>query len=329
MPPSNSDRIAICGEPYPDALKQYLLFFDRIGIFDLKDRVERRPGTFAHARYAMRLERRRSLGNDLEFLQAKKLVFEVESANPTVWLRAGQEGAVVQLREGFTFVLSSKEEMADVYSARMLSSEFAEQAKKNPKSLTYNNLFESRYVFMARLWAHYMRHSEGREASAIWSKQPTFPKKVQDKIQLQSTNVIDVVLDKLPLPSELTPWEAILDFKADKDAQGYLQGLKVWMNDIARQKLSANEASEKLDWLLFQHKKHLEMHKLSYRWGTLGGTFVAAAEIFEDLAKIKWGKAAGAVVSIFDKRLELMKSELANPAKEISYIVKAQEQFGE
>jgi|SRR5712664_908309 len=80
MPPSNSDRIAICGEPYPDALKQYLLFFDRIGIFDLKDRVERRPGTFAHARYAMPLERRRSLGNDLEFLQAKKLVFEVESA---------------------------------------------------------------------------------------------------------------------------------------------------------------------------------------------------------------------------------------------------------
>ena len=31
------------------------------------------------------------------------------------------------------------------------------------------------------------------------------------------------------------------------------------------------EASEKLDWLLFQHKKHLEAHKLSCRWGTLGG----------------------------------------------------------
>ena len=58
-----------------------------------------------------------------------------------------------------------------------------------------------------------------------------------------------------------------------------------------------------------------------------GGTFVAAAEIMEDLVKIKWGKAAGAVVSIFDRRLELMKAELSNPAKEISYIVKAQERF--
>ena len=105
--------------------------------------------------------------------------------------------------------------------------------------------------------------------------------------------------------------------------------MKVWMGDIVRQKLTATEASEKLDWLLFQHKKHLEMHKLSYRWGTVGGTFVATAEILEDLVKIKWGKAVGAVVSIVDRRLELMKAELANPAKEISYIVKAQEQFGE
>jgi hypothetical protein len=62
---------------------------------------------------------------------------------------------------------------------------------------------------------------------------------------------------------------------------------------------------------------------------TLGGTLVATTEILGDLVKINWGKAAGAVVSIVDRRLELMKSELANPAKEISYIVKAQEQFGE
>jgi hypothetical protein len=35
----------------------------------------------------------------------------------------------------------------------------------------------------------------------------------------------------------------------------------------------------------------------------------------------------GAVVSINDKRVELLKAELSNPAKEISYIVKAQERF--
>jgi hypothetical protein len=42
-----------------------------------------------------------------------------------------------------------------------------------------------------------------------------------------------------------------------------------------------------------RHQKHLKAHKPSCRWGTLGGTFVAATEILEDLAKIKWGKAVG------------------------------------
>jgi hypothetical protein len=141
-------------------------------------------------------------------------------------------------------------------------------------------LFQARRQFEARWCARYMRVNQGAEASAVLSEpmrwdllKDLFPSRPRP-----STDVIDVVLDKLPMPSELTPWEAILDFKADKEAQGYLQGLRVWMGDLARQKLTAAEAREKLDWLLFQHKKHLEMHKLSYRWGTLGGTFVAAGK---------------------------------------------------
>ena len=78
-----------------------------------------------------------------------------------------------------------------------------------------------------------------------------------------------------------------------------------------------------------RHQKPLKAHKLSCRWGTLGGTFVAAVEILEDLAKIKWGKAVGAAVSFVDRRLQLLDAERTSPAKEIIYIVKAQERFEE
>jgi hypothetical protein len=67
------------------------------------------------------------------------------------------------------------------------------------------------------------------------------------------------------------------------------------------------------------------MHKMSSRLGTLGGTFVTTLEILENLAKFRWSKAAGAVVSITDRKLDLIKSELSNPAKEVSYIVMAQD----
>jgi hypothetical protein len=94
------------------------------------------------------------------------------------------------------------------------------------------------------------------------------------------------MLDKLPMPSELTSWEALFEFKADTVAQGYLNKLKIWMRKVAGQKLTAAEASEELEDLLFEHKRHLKIHKLSCVGGTFAGTFVAAAEILEDIAKI-------------------------------------------
>jgi hypothetical protein len=333
---SKSDRIAICGEFGPGDLKHRLLFFDRIGVPGLETIKER-------LRRHSRGDRGLALANDLEFLQSNNIVFaakevleiEADPAWRAIIGAPSTKSKGRRLSEGqlefYAFKVSR--EWLDASLDRFAREVRGTESKplKPSESMEVVRFYRSRLQFEVRLCARYVHYAEGVTASAVFTQPLIIPEELQhfEEFQQPSTDVADIVLDKLPMPSELTPWEAILDFKADTDAQGYLQGLKVWMVDLARQKLSVNEASEKLDWLLFQHKKHLEMHKLSYRWGTLGGTFVAAAEVLEDLAKIKWGKAAGAVVSIFDKRVELMKAELSNPAKEVSYIVKAQEQFGE
>jgi hypothetical protein len=286
----NTDRIAILGEARPNSLKQQLLFFDRIGF--LKGTIE----------WLRIYEDDRA--NDIEFLQDRNIAFDAMDYGKSL-LKPLTRGLV-----------------HDMYYNLEHAPKLSEDIEQG---------LDTMHEFIARICASEIWYGAGITASIVSSKRLRIPNQIKglEGVQRRSTDVVDVVLGKLPMPSELTPWEAIFDFKADKDAQGYLQGLKVWMGDIARQKLTATEANEKLEWLIFQHKKHLEAHKLSYRWGTLGGTFVAAAEILEDLVKIKWGKVAGAVVSIFDRRLELMKAELSNPAKEISYIVKAQERFGE
>jgi DNA-binding transcriptional MerR regulator len=316
---SKSDRIAICGEHFPRDLKHRLLFFDRIGFNNPEDRIG--------GLRLFRSEDLNRLADDIEFLSSKNILFD---AAPFI-----SESKAADNRSKYV----GPEDEADLRSAELVDQQRSKLAKRfekvQEKSLT--SLF-SRSIklgdalaqFDARICARYLQHSKGREASAVLSRPLSIPnkmKRIYDELHRPSTDILEVVLDKLPMPSELTPWEAILDFKADSEAQGYLQGLKVWMGDVARQKLTATEAREKLEWLLFQHKKHLKAHKLAYRWGTLGGTFVATAEILEDLVKFKCIKAVGAVVSIVDKRLELMKAELSNPAKEVSYIVKAQERF--
>jgi len=37
------------------------------------------------------------------------------------------------------------------------------------------------------------------------------------------------VLNQLPLPTELTPWEAVLEFREDLDAKERLQRFQFWM----------------------------------------------------------------------------------------------------
>ena len=143
-----------------------------------------------------------------------------------------------------------------------------------------------------------------------------------------TNDILEVVLTKLPMPTEDTPWEAILDFRNDTEAKGYLTGLRVWMAEISKQTLSPKELEEKLDWLLFKREQHIKAHKIRCNFGTFGAAFVASMSILEDLAKIRWGKAAEGIVSLTNRKAELMRLEIESPNIELNYILKVREKFG-
>jgi hypothetical protein len=142
-----------------------------------------------------------------------------------------------------------------------------------------------------------------------------------------TTDIITMTLSKIPMPDEGTSLERILDFRNDPESRGYLFGLRSWLGDVARQGLSAKEAEEKLEWLLFQQEQHLRVHRIASTRRSIGAVFVASAEILEDLVRMKWTKAAKGIVSIVDGKAELLKSEISGPAKEITYIIRARKEF--
>jgi hypothetical protein len=181
--------------------------------------------------------------------------------------------------------------------------------------------------FSSRIIAAKLRRIDGLLATPLIRGPLILPPNCVEHCSAQQETVVEVVLKKLPMPSDSTPWERIFDFKADAEAQGYLMGLRVWMNELSRQALNRKEAEEKLEWLLFQHRQHLRLHKLTANRNTLSGIFVASMEIVEDLAKIKWGKAAKGIVSLFDRKTELLKAEVTSPAREVSYIIRANDHF--
>ncbi|MEH2477633.1 hypothetical protein V1282_000990 [Nitrobacteraceae bacterium AZCC 2146] len=60
-----------------------------------------------------------------------------------------------------------------------------------------------------------------------------------------TSDVIQVVLNKIPLPDENTPWEAVLDFRSDPKTKHYLNGLRLWMAELTKSNLSKIELEQK------------------------------------------------------------------------------------
>lgn len=99
------------------------------------------------------------------------------------------------------------------------------------------------------------------------------------------------------------------------------------MSETARSKLSAEEVEEKLEYLLSEYQRHLNLHRLKTELGTIETVVVASAEILENLVKFKWSKIARGLFSIKHRRIALMEAELTAPGSEIAYIAGTREKF--
>lgn len=140
-------------------------------------------------------------------------------------------------------------------------------------------------------------------------------------------DVLQLVIDKLPSPSEHAAWEDILAFRSDPDAVRSLRNLRVWLSDVARGRHTAAEAEEKLEALLAKYGEHLRLHRLEGSTSAFGSLTAIAVDVGEHLLNLKLGSAVRALFSARQKRITLMRSELTAPGHEVAYIHKARERF--
>lgn len=143
----------------------------------------------------------------------------------------------------------------------------------------------------------------------------------------KKTDVLQIVLRALPIPSEMIPWEAIIDFRNDPNTAFHLLALKNWMAETAKAQLSPLEIEEKVEYLINKYQQHLKLHKMKTKAGTMETVVVASAEFLEDMVKFRWGKIAKSLFSFKHRRVALMEGELTAPGNEVAYIVKARQGF--
>jgi len=148
----------------------------------------------------------------------------------------------------------------------------------------------------------------------------------------QTTNkgdVIQILMNFLPVPDDHTSWDQIIEYRSDPDTMGKFLALKRWMNNLAKSKLTPQEIEEELEWLIYDYKRHLNLHKLRYKVGAIETFITVAAEVLENLIKVNWGKAAKQLFEYKHKRIALLEAEIKSPGSEVAYIIKSHESFGD
>jgi hypothetical protein len=140
-------------------------------------------------------------------------------------------------------------------------------------------------------------------------------------------NVIQIVLNALPVPDDSTPWEQILEYRNDGDSYHKFLDLRNWMGEVARSELSPVEVEQKLDHLISQYQRHMNLHKMKTKPGVLQTIIVTPADFVENLIKFNWGKIARNLFTLKQRRIALLEGELNAPGSEVAYIIKSRDAF--
>jgi hypothetical protein len=145
--------------------------------------------------------------------------------------------------------------------------------------------------------------------------------------QVDTGDVVRIVVKALPFPDEATSLEHILEFRENELSAGTPLALRRWISKVARAQSTELEIAQELEWLLSEYEQHMRLHELKIRKGVLETIVAFTAEAAENIAKLRLGKLARSLFTISNRRIELLEGELKAPGREIAYISRARQAF--
>jgi hypothetical protein len=144
----------------------------------------------------------------------------------------------------------------------------------------------------------------------------------------KKADTIHLVCNKFPVPMASTPWEDILSFRNDKTIRRNYFNFRDWINKISKEKLSPDEIEVRLESLIGDFERYVEVEKSKLANGTFETVVNLAADVADNLVRVRFKNISQAIFSIKKRKFRLLEIESDAPGKEIAYLVKAQERFG-
>lgn len=159
-----------------------------------------------------------------------------------------------------------------------------------------------------------------QEYSKIYSE-------ISKNLDVKKTDVLNLVLRKMPVPSDSVSWEEIIDFKENTDLKKYRLGLMDWVNEIGNSSLNIIEIEQKLEYLLASYEDSLIKQKMKYEMGTAELIITTSLKVLENTVKLRWSEAAKTIFDLKKRNVDLLIGETKAPGREVAYFNKVNKKF--
>jgi hypothetical protein len=146
-------------------------------------------------------------------------------------------------------------------------------------------------------------------------------------IESKKQSVLNIIINKFPLPSQECHWEDIFNFKNDSDSYIYFLGLKNFVNDISNSNLNIHEIEEKIEYLLIKYEASLQKHKLRTKLFKQEKLVLRGIGFIENLLKANISELFKWHFQLKNEEIELHDFEIKAEGSELAYISKAKSQF--
>jgi hypothetical protein len=281
-------------------IKSQALIFQSIGVIDLPGQIKK-----------LETNKLYDVVRDLEYLSSIDLVYDAKYSEE-------QESTNAQL---------SKKIQLKIHEAKKEFEELTTKEKRGKRNILKELKLSHKldalegisYLYRCRAVAEKMR-SNGYDAYAsFWGGWQ------ERKTTVSRQELMQLVINELPLPSSDTAWESIIDFRNNLSSKNRLDWLRLWIAKQGSGKHDINDLLVELSVSINDYKHALEKHIKSTRKCMLATMLKTGIDIFG-------GNPASAVKNTVDFTLgynSQLENETDWKGREMAIIVMAQKAFSD
>lgn len=270
--------------------KRDLLLYDKIGMLNMHNLLE---GLYKYRQYPIF----QNTLNELEYLINNELFVELTQL------------AMSFAKNGSALINTDDLGLADL--TMKLKTQMTEEKDEEKRDILYWKHDE----LNTRLWCNIINDNN----DAVLTVPALIDTSSFEITGTTKQKAYSIIHKAIPLPTDDTPWEKIIDFKNDNESQLKLLALKNWINDLP-ENVKANELEDKINYLSQQYAENLKRHKINSRLIYFKTVINVIPKSLSELIRLKFDKSIDALFSIaeqevnftkFKERQELKGSELA------------------